>query len=340
MHGITFNNKKALDVIALGRVAIDMYSNDMNTPMENITSFSKHIGGSPSNIMLDAAKLGLKTGIITNIADNSFARYILKSFKKYGMNTDSVILDKSGVETHITVSENLSPETTKFIMYRGPDVADLQLKPSDIKEEYVARAKMLLISGTALAASPSREAVFVAIEYAKRNDVRIMLAIDHRFYTWKSPEETAVYYSLVAQKSDIVLGTRDEYDRMDYLVLPNNRDDEKTAEELFLGGSKLIVVTHGEDGSTALTKDGKNCKGGIFKVKVANTAGAGDSYTAAFIYGLINNFELEKCMEYAAASSAIVVSRNDCTDSAPLLDELVRFIDTYKRENKNFKFSI
>ena len=82
-------------------------------------------------------------------------------------------------------------------MYRD-NVADFCMAPEDIDEKYIASAKAIVISGTALAQSPSREACLKAMMLAKKNNVRIVFDIDYREYTWKSKDEIAVYYSLVA----------------------------------------------------------------------------------------------------------------------------------------------
>lgn len=91
-----------------------------------------------------------------------------------------------------------------------------------MNEELIASAKMVLISGTALAASPSREAVFLALDYAKRHGAVIAFDLDYRPYTWKSPQETAIYYNLAAETCDIILGTREEFDMMEQFGATRN----------------------------------------------------------------------------------------------------------------------
>ena len=64
-------------------------------------------------------------------------------------------------------------------MYRD-GIADLMLEPQEVDEEYIASAKALLISGTALAQSPSREAALKAVLIAKKTDTRVIFDIDYR----------------------------------------------------------------------------------------------------------------------------------------------------------------
>lgn len=109
-------------------------------------------------------------------------------------------------------------------MYRN-QAADLQLSVEDIDEDYLKRSKALLISGTALAESPSREAVLKAVMLAK-NNVKIIFDIDYREYNWKNVDEITIYYSIVAKESDIIMGSREEFDLTERLIQPNMTDDE------------------------------------------------------------------------------------------------------------------
>lgn len=313
---LEFAKDRPLDVIALGRVGIDMYANDVNCPMEEIGSFSPYIGGSPANIAMGTAKLGLKTGFIGKIAPDGFGRFIISRFQRAGIDTRGIVYDKTGANTQIAVSEVLSPEKANIIFYRD-NVADLNLEPNDVSEDYIASAKILMISGTALAGSPSREAVFVAIEYAIKHGVRIMMDIDYRPFTWKSREEMAVYYNLACEKCDILLGTREEFDVIEGIVAPGNKDDRKTADRLFAENAKVIVVKHGKDGSLGFAADGTCYEGFIYPTKVVNTFGAGDSYAASFISGLLDECRVDECMKRGAAASSIVISKNDCSDAMP-----------------------
>lgn len=325
---LEFAENRPFDVIALGRVGVDMYANDVNCPMEEIRSFSPYIGGSPANIAMGTAKLGLKTGFIGRIAPDGFGRFIISKFQKAGIDTAGLVYDNSGANTQIAVSEILSPEKANIIFYRD-NAADLHLEPKDIREDYIAQARILMISGTALAGSPSREAVFVAIEYAIRHNVRIMMDIDYRPFTWKSKEEMAVYYNLACEKCDILLGTREEFDVIEAIVSPGNQDDRRTADRLFAENAKVVVVKHGKEGSLGFAADGGCYEGFIYPTEVINTFGAGDSYAASFISGLLDGCRVDECMKRGAAASSIVISRNDCSDAMPTREER----DQYMKEH-------
>ncbi len=208
--------KKNFDMIALGRACIDLNAVEYNRGMEETMTFSKYVGGSPANIAIGSAKLGLNVGFIGKIPDDQHGRFIENYMKKSGIDTSNMILDTEGHKAGLAFTEIKSPEECSILMYRE-QVADLYLTPNEINEEYLKSAEMLVVSGTALAQSPSREAVLKAVSLAKKNQLKVVFELDYRPYTWKNPAETAVYYSLVAEQADIVIGTRDEYDSMETL---------------------------------------------------------------------------------------------------------------------------
>lgn len=214
-------------------------------------------------------------------------------------------------------------------MYRD-NAADLKLEPTDVSEDYICCSKALLISGTALSKSPSREAVFLALKYARKHGLVVFFDIDYRPYSWASDAETAIYYSLAAEKSDVILGTREEFDLMEAFDDNLNRDDEVTANKWFGYHGKVVVIKHGEEGSIAYTKDGDQFEGKIFPAKVVKTFGAGDSYASAFVYGLLNGWTIPEAMEFGSASASIVVSSHSSSDAMPNVEQIQAYIQEHK----------
>jgi 5-dehydro-2-deoxygluconokinase len=319
---IDFNTNREFDLIAIGRACIDLNAVEYNRPMEETMTFRKYVGGSPANIAIGTAKLGLKSGFIGKLADDQHGRYIKQYMADVGVDTSNMVFDTEGRKTGLAFTEILSPTECSILMYRD-EVADLYLDPSEVSEDYIKRAKMLLVSGTALAKSPSREAVLKAIKLAKKNDVKVVFELDYRGYTWTSAEETSIYYSLVAELSDVVIGTRDEFDVLENVEAGKNED---TINYLFKHSPELIVIKHGVDGSYAYTKDGQTFEGKAYKTQVLKTFGAGDSYASAFIYALVNGKDITTALKYAAASASIVVSRHSSSDAMPTVAEIEQLI--------------
>ncbi|MEK8126598.1 5-dehydro-2-deoxygluconokinase [Paenibacillus filicis] len=319
---------KELDFVAIGRLCIDLNANEINRPMEETMTFTKYVGGSPANICIGMSRLGMRTSFIGKVADDQMGRFIVSYLEKNGIDTSNVVTDRTGAVTGLAFTEIKSPTDCSILMYRD-NVADLLLETSEVLEETVAKAKVLLISGTALAKSPSREAVFLTLDYAKKHGATIIFDLDYRPYTWTSKEETAIYYNLASEKCDVIIGTREEFDMMEQFE-KGQRDDRTTASKWFSYQAKIVVIKHGKEGSIAYTQDGESHTANSFPAKVIKTFGAGDSYAAGFIYGLMHGWTVEKSMEFGSGAAAIVVSSHSCSDAMPTAEQVQDYITRCK----------
>ncbi|WCK56424.1 5-dehydro-2-deoxygluconokinase [Aneurinibacillus sp. Ricciae_BoGa-3] len=317
-----FDVEREYDVIAIGRACIDLNATEYNRPMEETMTFTKYVGGSPANIAIGSSRLGLRAGFIGKISDDQHGRFIEQYMRGVGIDTSNLVVDKEGHKTGLTFTEIKSPEDCSILMYRQ-DVADLYLAPSEVEEDYIKKSRTLLVSGTALSKSPSREAVLKAVSLAKKNEVTVIFELDYRPYSWNNADETAVYYSLVAEQADIVIGTRDEYDVMENIQDGSN---ENTIRYLFNHCPQLIIIKHGVQGSYAYTKSGETLKGEAYPTKVLKTFGAGDSYASAFLYALIRGKGIQTALKYGSASASIVVSKHSSSEAMPSAEEIEQFI--------------
>ncbi|MBC2283385.1 5-dehydro-2-deoxygluconokinase [Listeria booriae] len=317
-----FNETKKYDAIAVGRACIDLNAVEYNRPMEDTMTFSKYVGGSPANIAIGMSKLGLNVGFIGKIPDDQHGRFITNYMKNVGVDTSEMIVDTEGHKTGLAFTEIKSPEECSILMYRD-QVADLYLQPDEINEAYLKETKALVISGTALAQSPSREAILKAVQIAHKHDVTIVFELDYRPYTWKSTEETAVYYRLVAEQANIVIGTRDEFDMLENQV---GGENDATVAALFVHTPDLIVIKHGVEGSYAYAKSGEVFRGKAYMTKVLKTFGAGDSYASAFLYALLKGETIETALKFGSASASIVVSKHSSSEAMPTVAEIENLI--------------
>ncbi|MBW5445551.1 5-dehydro-2-deoxygluconokinase [Cohnella sp. CFH 77786] len=330
MTYLAFPAGKTLDFTAVGRLCIDLNANEINRPMEETVTFTKYVGGSPANIAIGMSRFGMKTAFVGKVANDQMGRFIQGYLERNGIETGNVVIDHTGAVTGLAFTEIKSPTDCSILMYRD-NVADLKLAPGEVQEELVARTKLLLISGTALAKSPSREAVFQSLAYAKKHGAVIAFDLDYRPYTWTSPEETAVYYNLAAEKCDIIIGTREEFDMMEKFERNPERNDRITAAKWFDYSAKIVIIKHGKEGSIAYTKDGAAHRAKSFPAKVVKTFGAGDSYAAGFLYGIMQGWTLEKSMEFGSASACIVISSHSCSDAMPSAEQVHEYIDRCNR---------
>ncbi len=327
---IEFDSKRPMDLVLLGRIAVDFNPVDYFHPLEECTTFKKYLGGSPANIAVGISRHGLKAGFFARVSDDQLGDFVTHYFEKEGIDTSRIRRCEHGEKIGLTFTEILSPDESSILMYRNC-IADLQLCVDDIDEEYIKNSKAILISGTSLAASPSREAAIKACMLAKRTDTPIIFDIDYRSYTWKNPDEISIYYSMVAGYADIIMGSREEFDLTQRLIKPG-MSDEETAAYWFSKNAKIVVIKHGKEGSTAHTKDGGRFSIKPFPVDCLKSFGGGDGYASGFLYGLYSGWEIIDCLEFGSAEASMMVASHSCSDDLPGVEAVKQFIKEEKEK--------
>ncbi len=328
---IEFDQSKERDLVLIGRATIDFNPNEMNRTLDKVKTFSMYLGGSPGNMAVGVNKLGKKVGFLGCVSDDQFGDFIVNYFNDHGIDASQMTRAKNGEKLGLTFTEIKSPTESSILMYRN-QIADLQIAPEDISEDYIANSKILLVSGTALAASPSREACLLAVRYAKKHNVKVIFDIDYREYTWKSPEEISVYYSLLASMSDIVIGSREEFDLTENIPEDSGIPDHVLAEKYIACGNKIVIIKHGKKGSIAYTADKRAFKVDSFKIKLLKSFGGGDAYGSAFIYGLLEGWDVDRALEYGTAHAAMVVASHSCSEAMQTEEQITAFIKEHSAE--------
>lgn len=313
-----------MDLVLLGRIAVDFNPVDYFHPLAECTTFKKYVGGSPANIAAGVARHGLKAGFFARVSDDQFGDFVTDFFRQEGIDVSRIRRCEHGEKIGLTFTEILSRDESSILMYRNC-IADLQLCPADIDEEYIKNTKALLISGTSLAASPSREAALKAVMLAKKHHTVIIFDVDYRPYNWVSDDEIAIYYSMVAREADIIMGSREEFNLTEHLVAPG-RSDEESAAAWHRENAKIVIIKHGKKGSTAYTNDGESYSIKPFPVEALKSFGGGDGYASGFLYGLYQGWEMIDCLEFGSAEAAMMVAAHSCSVDLPDSEQVKAFI--------------
>ncbi len=332
--GIKFPEGRRLDCITIGRANMDLYT-EAGRSIEESTTFHKSVGGSPANIAAAMARLGMRVGMITRVASDPIGRFVTRFLSGMGVDTARIVADESGASTSVAFAETRS-SGSNTVLYRN-NVADLLLSPRDIDRAYIADSAMVVVSGTALCASPSRDAVMLAVEYARAAGAVVVLDIDYRAYSWQSEESASVALMLAAERSDIVIGTREEFDALEMVYTGEDSapgaesaagsvTDRATAARLFAAGVRLVVIKRGEDGSTAYGADGSVLRGSVYPVSPQKPYGAGDAFAGAFLFQLFRGAPLIDCLSAGAANASINISRTRCAEDMADWVEITTFL--------------
>ncbi len=329
------------DLITMGRSSIDLYSNDVGAPFEEITSFAAYVGGSPTNIAVGAKRLGLSVALLTAVGEDKVGDFILHFLKNEGVNTD-YIPRKPGYRSSAVVLGIEPPDRFPLVYYRE-GCADIELTIDDVLSAPVAETRALEISGTGLSKEPSRSATFFAAERAKRAGRTVFLDLDFRADQWHDARAFGLTVRALLPLVDIAFGTEEEINAAmvrtpgdiviehQQMSAPKIRGDVEANIEAILSGPAspgALVAKRGAAGATVHLQGGEVIKVPGFPVDIHNVLGAGDAFAAGFIYGHLKGWDWYKAARMGNACGAIVVTRHGCANFMGHEEEVLAFISS------------
>jgi len=325
-----------LDLISIGRSSVDLYGQQIGGRLEDMASFSKAVGGCPTNIAIGTARLGLKSAVITRVGDEQMGRFILEQLQREGVETRGVVVDPKRL-TSLVILGVRDEKTFPLIFYRT-DCADAALDESEIDEAFIASAKAVVVTGTHFAIPNAAKAQRKAIAFARKHGRKVVFDVDYRPNLWglaghAAGEERYIRSDSVTQHlqailpdCDLIVGTEEE------LHAAGGSEDTLAAIRNIRALSKAtIVCKRGPMGCVvfpgaipASIEDG--IKGPGFPVEVYNVLGAGDAFMSGFLRGYLSDEPIETCCTWANACGAFAVSRLLCSPESPTFEELQFFL--------------
>src|SRR4029079_3146040 len=127
-----------LDVITIGRCSVDLYGKQIGSRLEDVSTFAKSVGGSPANIAIGAARLGLRAGFITRVGGEHLGHFIQEQMAREGVSTEGIVRDPDRLTAlAILAVEN---DTTFPLLFYRENCADMALSEGDIDPDFVASA--------------------------------------------------------------------------------------------------------------------------------------------------------------------------------------------------------
>ena len=176
------NAPQRLDVITIGRSSVDLYGQQIGGRLEDMGSFAKSVGGSPTNMAIGASRLGLKVGLITRVGDEQMGGFIREQLEREGVATEGVVTDRSRL-TALVVLGVRDDRTFPHIFFRA-DCADMALAEDDIDPAFIASAGAIVVTGTHFSTPTVEAASRKAMRAAKAAGRRIVFDIDYRPNLW------------------------------------------------------------------------------------------------------------------------------------------------------------
>ena len=326
-----------LDLITIGRSSVDLYGAQIGGRLEDMGSFDKYIGGSPTNIACGTSRLGLRSAVITGVGDEHMGRFIIEQLQREGVVTSGVKIDPDRL-TALVLLGIRDEEQFPLIFYRE-NCADMGLCEEDIDPDFIRSARSVVATGTHLSNPQVEAATIKALNIARDADMQTALDIDYRPNLWGvaghgEGESRFVESEAVTQKLqstlhlfDLIVGTEEEFH-----IAGGSTDTIEALRAVRAVSSATLVCKRGAAGAVAFTGDipeslDEGETGPGFPIEVFNVLGAGDGFMSGLLKGWLDGETWPVALKYANACGAFAVSRHGCTPAYPSWEELQFFFE-------------
>ena len=324
-----------LDLITIGRSSVDLYGAQVGGRLEDMASFNKYIGGSPTNIAAGTARLGLKSAVLTRVGDEHMGRFIREQLVREGVDVTGVKTDPERL-TALVLLGIRDEHQFPLIFYRE-NCADMALCEDDVDPGFIGSARCVLATGTHLSHPRTEAAVLKALRIARGGGARTALDIDYRPNLWglaghgagesRYIESQAVTAKLQATLHlfDLIVGTEEEFH-----IAGGTTDTVEALKAVRRVSDAALVCKRGAMGAVVFEgaipdslDAGQTGQG--FPIEVFNVLGAGDGFMSGLLKGWLTGEDWPTSLKFANACGAFAVSRHGCTPAYPSWEELQYF---------------
>lgn len=327
---------RAHDIVCLGRLAVDLYAQQIGARLEDATSFAKYLGGSAANIAFGCARLGLRSAMLSRVGDDHMGRFLTETLEREGCDTSQVARDAQRLTALVMLG--LKDRATFPLLFYRENCADMAIALDDVDQRFIAASRALLITGTHLSTAAMLAVSSRALDYAAQHGVRTVLDIDYRPVLWglsgKADGETRFVSSgavtehlqAILPRFDLVVGTEEEF-----LIAGGGTDILAALRAVRACTPATLVLKRGPlgcaviDGAIPASLDAAFNFRGV-EVEVLNVLGAGDAFLAGFLKGWLHGADYAECCRLANGCGALVVARHGCAPAMPTPVELEAFL--------------
>ncbi|MFH1810126.1 MAG: 5-dehydro-2-deoxygluconokinase, partial [Pseudomonadota bacterium] len=323
---------RTLDLVCLGRVAVDIYGEQLGSALEAMQSFAMYLGGCAGNIAVGCARQDLRVAMLSRVGDEQMGRFVRQTLLAEGVDVSRLQTDPHRL-TGLVLLALRDRATFPLVFYRE-NCADMAVECGDEDKAFIARATALLVTGTHFSQAGVDAVSRQAMAAARAAGTRVVLDIDYRPVLWGltghcmgesryvSNERVSAHLQSILPGCDLVVGTEEEFriagGSDDVLSALRQVRSQTPALLVLKSGPKGCVIFAGE---IPQDLDHGQVERGL-PVEVLNVLGAGDAFLSGFLRGWLRDEDLFTCARYANACGALVVSRHGCAPAMPTRVEL------------------
>jgi fructokinase len=290
-------NSRTIDILCVGEVLIDFIGHQSGVGIDETRDYHRYLGGSPTNVAMNSARLGLKSLMVATVGTDGFGDYIFKRFSEVGVNTNHMLGHEDKATSVIFVSK--SEGTPDFIPYRD---ADCCIQESQIPKAILSDTKIFHTTCFALSKKPAQSTILKKAEEAFHLGCQLSIDVNYAKKLWDSKKEALDVIKAYCKFNPLVKISEDDMERLFERHLPHNDIFEFFHAE----GVEIVCLTLGSKGVKLSKKDQPIIELPAIKVeKVLDTTGAGDAFWSGFLFAFIKEKPVEECLKVALQLAAL-----------------------------------
>lgn len=297
MNNIINNKMHTIDILCVGEVLVDFIGHQEGVQINETRDYHRYIGGSPTNVAMNASRLGLNVTMVATVGNDGFGAYILERLSNIGVNTNYIkTLDNKSTSV-IFVSR--SEGTPDFIPYRE---ADCCLFDEQISTETLSKTKIFHTTCFALSKNPAQEIILKKAEEAYNLGCQLSVDLNYAKKLWDSQEEALQVIKTYCKFNPLIKISEDDMLRLFEKELPH--------EEIFNffhnEGVEIVCLTLGSKGVKLSQKGQEVIQMPAIKIdKVMDTTGAGDAFWSGFLFAYTKKKTIKECLDVALKLAAL-----------------------------------
>ncbi|MEY2739286.1 MAG: hypothetical protein RL259_1195 [Bacteroidota bacterium] len=288
---------KTIDIISIGEIVIDFIGHEMNRSINRTKDYHRYLGGSPTNVAVNASRLGLNTLLVATCGQDGLGDYLVRKLKSNKVILDSI--QKSQIHPTSVIFVSKSTETPDFIAYRQ---ADCQIEVQQLPDAVLANAKIFHTTCFALSQNPARTTILNRATKAKEFGLKLSIDINFSEKIWPNREEAIAVLKEYLSNDPLVKLSEDDCYR-----LFSEQKSEDFIFDYFHGlGVTTICLTKGKNGVVVSDKTKGIIRQNALEInEIKDTTGAGDAFWTGFLYAQLQNYTLDESIAIAQKLAAI-----------------------------------
>lgn len=291
------NNNKDISILCVGEVLIDFIGHQFDVLINNTRDYHRYLGGSPTNVAMNSARLGLNAMMVATVGNDGFGEYIFERLNNVNVHTGNIKKLKNKPTSVIFVSR--SKGTPDFIPFRE---ADSYITEDQISKSILEQTNIFHTTCFALSKEPAQSTILKKAKEAYDLGCKLSIDINYAKKLWDSKEEAIKVIKTYCSFNPLIKISEDDMLRLFGKKLPH----QEIFEFFHNLGVDKVCLTLGKNGVKLSQSRKKIIVLPAIKVeKVMDTTGAGDAFWSGFLFAYIKEKPIEECLQIALKLAAL-----------------------------------